>query len=98
MIQSEELKIFIIGSIIFSLNLFGYLLIWFDKRRSKRDGWRIPEKRFFKLAFFGGAIGIYLGMNRFRHKTKHNKFVYGIPILILLNIGAFYIIFLYLIK
>lgn len=96
MIQSEELKLILLGLII--INLFGYILVWFDKRRAKMGGWRVPEKRFFQLAFFGGAVGIYLGMNRFRHKTKHNKFVYGIPILILLNIGLFYIIFLYLIK
>lgn len=94
--QAEDLKLLLIGFLILLINLIGYILIWYDKRSSKRDGWRIPEKRFFRLAFFGGAIGIYLGMKQFRHKTKHNKFIYGIPGLILLNIGLFYLIYSYI--
>lgn len=94
--QAEDLKLLIIGFLILLINLIGYILIWYDKRSAKRDGWRIPEKRFFRLAFFGGAIGIYLGMKKFRHKTKHNKFIYGIPVLILSNIGLFYLIYSYI--
>lgn len=88
MVRFDDPKLFI-GLLILIINFIGYIMVWFDKRRAKRDGWRIPEKRFFKLAFLGGAIGIYWGMKRFRHKTKHNKFVYGIPLLIFVNIGLF---------
>jgi len=96
MIQSEDSKLIVIGLIIIVINIIGYTMVWFDKSRAKRGGWRIPEKRYFKLAFLGGSIGIYLGMKKFRHKTKHNKFVYGMPALILLNIGLFYLIYLYI--
>lgn len=94
--QTDELILIIFSIIILLINLLGYIMVWLDKRRAKRDEWRIPEKRFFKLAFLGGAIGIYFGMKQFRHKTKHSKFVYGIPILIFLNVGLFYLIYLYI--
>ena len=31
------------------------------------------------LAAVGGSIGAYAGMRVFHHKTRHNKFKYGVP-------------------
>ncbi len=77
------------------INSFGLLLMAFDKIKAKRKGWRVPELRFFMIALAGGALGIYLGMRAFRHKTKHTAFIYGIPVLILLNLGLLYYLSLY---
>ncbi|BAQ36386.1 hypothetical protein CBB2_3383 [Clostridium botulinum] len=46
------------------------------------------------IALLGGSIGSYVGMKIFRHKTKHSKFKYGIPFIILIQLC----IFLYLSK
>lgn len=49
-------------------------LMWKDKVRAVRHGWRISENTFFLLSLLGGFIGVYCGMKRFRHKTKHFSF------------------------
>lgn len=61
------------------INLFGFFQMFSDKRRAKKDKWRIPEKHLFLAAAIGGSIGSILGMQVFRHKTKHKSFVIGMP-------------------
>ena len=57
-----------------------------DKQRAKNNQWRIRERTLFLVAMIGGSIGIFLGMEVFRHKTKHKKFIFGIPIIMLVQI------------
>jgi uncharacterized membrane protein YsdA (DUF1294 family) len=33
-------------------------------------------------AVLGGSIGAWLGMQIFRHKTKHKKFTLGVPFIL----------------
>jgi len=68
------------------VNLFAYFLMWYDKRNAKKNKWRVPENRLFLAAAIGGCIGIWLGMQRFRHKTLHAKFKYGIPAIFIAQI------------
>ena len=65
----------------------------FDKYQAKNNNFRISEKCLFIVAFLFGGIGIYIGMYKFRHKTKHVKFTIGIPIVIIINILCIYYIF-----
>ena len=58
--------------ILFSaLSVLAILLYASDKRKAKRKRWLIPEKLLLGVGFFGGAVGALIGMNLFRHKTKH---------------------------
>ena len=59
-----------------------------DKRFAKTGHRRIPEKRLFLLALFGGAVGGLLGMYAFRHKTRHWYFVVGFWALTAVQLGA----------
>jgi uncharacterized membrane protein YsdA (DUF1294 family) len=68
------------------LNGYALLVMKADKEKAKRHQWRTPERRMFVLAFLGGAIGIYAGMQIFHHKTKHLRFLIFIPLLILWNL------------
>lgn len=52
-----------------------------DKRKAKKRKWRISEIKLFGIALSGGCFGIILGMYCFHHKTKHMKFVIGIPLI-----------------
>ena len=63
-----------------------------DKLFAKKDMRRIPEKKLFILAALLGAAGAWAGMRVFRHKTKHASFVYGIPLLALVNLAAVFFI------
>ena len=68
------------------INMAGFLLMGIDKRRAKHQAWRIPEKTLFLCAIAGGSLGTILGMNRFRHKTKHWYFKYGLPAILIVQI------------
>ena len=70
------------------ISLIGYLSMWLDKRKAIKGKYRIPEKTLFLIAILGGSIGSILGMQHFRHKTKHWYFKYGMPAILLLQIGA----------
>jgi uncharacterized membrane protein YsdA (DUF1294 family) len=76
-----------------ALNIFCLFLVGHDKKRAVRHQWRIPEKTFFLLAFGGGAVGTYLGMIFFRHKTKHFHFKWMIRFLMVLNGVVIYFLF-----
>lgn len=59
-----------------------------DKYRAKHEMWRISEKTLLLLALFGGAIGAYIGMKTFHHKTQHKKFTIIVPLLDLIQLAA----------
>lgn len=68
------------------MNIAGFITMGVDKKKSINRGWRIPERTLILVAFLGGAFGSFLGMNFFRHKTRHIKFIILIPLAILFNI------------
>ena len=68
------------------LNLLGFFFMHLDKERAKSGKWRIKESTLITIALLGGSIGSLLGMKVFRHKTKHNKFKYGIPFIIIVQV------------
>lgn len=70
----------------FTINLFTFLIMGIDKYKAIKNKWRIKEKTIFLMSLVGGSIGTYMGMKRFRHKTKKKIFTIGIPIIILINI------------
>ncbi|MEA0564929.1 DUF1294 domain-containing protein [Lysinibacillus irui] len=63
------------------LSIVLLILMGMDKSRAKKHEWRIAERTLFTLAIVGGAVGGVLGMYLFRHKTRHNSFAFGFPLL-----------------
>ncbi len=68
------------------INIIAFCLMYIDKQKAKKNKWRIKENTLIMSAILGGSIGALLGMNTFRHKTKHAKFKYGIPAILILQI------------
>ena len=68
------------------MSLIAFISYGADKRKSKKQKWRTPEKILLSLGFFGGAIGAIFGMKAFRHKTKHWYFKYGMPAILIIQI------------
>ena len=58
------------------------LLTVYDKCAAKTRGRRTPEKTLFLVALLGGSAAMYLCMLLIRHKTKHKRFMLGLPVLI----------------
>lgn len=80
---------------LLTINLLGLVYVGYDKKMARLQRRRIPEKRFFIIAFFGGAVGVIGGMRAFRHKTRHTTFVYGMPLMLMLNIIFCYLLLKY---
>ena len=68
------------------INIIAFATMGIDKRRAKKNKFRIPGKRLFFQAIIGGSGGTLMGMYHFRHKTKHREFVVGIPIIFFLQL------------
>ena len=84
-------EIFSIQNILLYLlviNIFGFFIMWLDKRKAKKGSWRIPEKTLFIVTALGGGIGTIAGMYTFRHKTQKLNFVIGFPFITILEIIA----------
>ncbi|HIT90294.1 MAG TPA: DUF1294 domain-containing protein [Candidatus Merdenecus merdavium] len=77
------------------INTIGFLSMGYDKYKAKKQLWRTKEKTLFFIAIIGGSVGSILGMQVFRHKTKHLSFTLGFPIIFLIQFAA---IFLYWIR
>lgn len=82
----------IIGLIII-MNATGFFIMGADKKRAKKNLYRISESTLWNVAFLGGAIGATAGMKHYRHKTKHAQFKYGLPLLAIIEAGIFVYIF-----
>ncbi len=69
------------------INLAAFVLMGLDKRKARKNLWRIPEKTLFLSAILGGSAGAIAGMYVFHHKTRHWYFVIGMPLILVIQIG-----------
>lgn len=70
---------------LLAINIFGFFIMWLDKRKAIKGSWRIPEKTLFIVTALGGGIGTIAGMYTFRHKTQKLNFVIGFPFITVLE-------------
>ena len=71
------------------LNISSFLITALDKAFSKMQGQsRVPEKVLLFMGLAGGAVGIWLSMRSFRHKTRKPVFKYFIPFMAVLHLIA----------
>lgn len=68
------------------VNLASFLIFRRDKLKARRSEWRTPEARLL-LAAFIGPYGAYFSMLKYRHKTKHAKFLL-VPLFLILQTGV----------
>ncbi|MBQ8157888.1 MAG: DUF1294 domain-containing protein [Prevotella sp.] len=77
---------------LIGLNIVTFFVYGIDKWKAKKSKWRIRETALLTLAVLGGSIGALLGMKVWHHKTKHLKFKYGLPLILLAQIAFIYLI------
>lgn len=80
----ETVKVLYILYLI-AFNTASFIMMGIDKNAAIKGNYRIPERTLMALAAFGGSLGAITGMLVFRHKTKHKKFVIGVPLLMVFN-------------
>jgi uncharacterized membrane protein YsdA (DUF1294 family) len=72
------------------VNVISFALMGIDKKRARNSQYRISEQTLWLSAIAGGVIGAIVGMNYFRHKTKHAAFKYGLPLLLAIEAALIY--------
>ena len=60
----------------------------YDKRAARKSSWRVKERTLLFVSLLGGSVAMFLTMCGIRHKTKHAKFMIGIPVIIILQIAT----------
>lgn len=75
-------------TLMIALNVLAFILMGLDKRNARAHKGRVPEKIFLAMAFVGGSAGVWLGMQIFRHKTKHTLFIVMIPLMVAVQVLA----------
>jgi len=80
---------FLYGILIYlaAINVAAFFLYGIDKWKAKRNKWRITEARLLWIAVAGGSIGALLGMKVWHHKTLHNKFRFGLPLILIFHLA-----------
>jgi uncharacterized membrane protein YsdA (DUF1294 family) len=74
----------ILAYIIF-INLLSVIVCIFDKLSAIKGSRRISERNLMLLSILGGSVFMFLTMQIIRHKTRHNKFMIGLPVVIMLQ-------------
>ncbi len=73
-----------------AVNLTGFTVCGADKRAAVKHKRRIRERTLLLLAFAGGALGVWLSMLVFHHKTKKLKFMVLVPLALVAQAAAVY--------
>ena len=68
------------------IGAFSVIITVYDKSAARKRKKRIPENFLMITAFCGGAIPMLITMKAIRHKTQHNKFMLGLPAIILIHL------------
>ena len=75
------------------INFIAVITTVVDKSNAKKHRWRVPENTLLLLTALGGSPAMLLTMYAIHHKTRHKKFMLGIPAIITLQILLVYYLF-----
>ena len=86
-------KKIILAVFVVIINIISFSLMGIDKKKAQKSKWRIKESTLLWWAFCLGGTGSFLGMQIFRHKTKHKKFIIFVPMCVIINIIVIILIY-----
>ena len=77
------------------ISIISIIVCIYDKKISKlkKVDLRIPESTLMILSAIGGSVAMFITMLLIRHKTKHFKFMFGIPVIIVIQAAAIFALF-----
>ena len=88
--NSENIKFLLLALLVylFIISLSAFIMTVYDKYAAKkRPERRVRESTLIAVGALGGAVVMLLTMLTIRHKTKHLKFMIGLPLIILAHIA-----------
>ena len=77
------------------ISIVSIIVCIYDKKISKKNRveLRTPEKSLLILSALGGSVAMFITMLIIRHKTKHFKFMVGIPVIMIIQAVAVWALF-----
>ena len=91
----ENLALSIFLAYIAIISIISVVVCIYDKKISKKNRveLRTPEKTLMLLSALGGSVAMFITMQIIRHKTKHVKFMLGIPLIIIVQAVIVFLLF-----
>ena len=84
--------LFILLIYLILINIFAVCITIYDKSRAIHHKWRVKESTLLLVSAFGGSVGMYFTMLLIHHKTKHLKFMVGIPAILIFELLAVFFV------
>ncbi len=69
------------------ISLAAVIMTISDKHRARKHRWRISEFTLLLVSALGGSVAMLLTMLLIHHKTRHLKFMLGIPLIIVAQVA-----------
>ena len=80
-----EIRWWLLSGWLVLLNLIAIIVTIHDKKQAQREGWRVRESTLLLIGALGGSPAMLLIMRKIRHKTRHAKFMVGLPVILVLQ-------------
>ena len=80
-----EIRWWLLAGWLVLLNLIAIIVTIHDKKQAQREGWRVRESTLLLIGALGGSPAMLLTMRKIRHKTRHAKFMVGLPVILVLQ-------------
>ncbi len=69
-----------------NISITGFVMMTIDKHNAIKHKKRISENTLILTACLGAALLMWISMYLIHHKTKHLKFVVGLPLITVIHI------------
>ncbi|HCG68265.1 MAG TPA: DUF1294 domain-containing protein [Clostridiales bacterium] len=87
-----RLPLLIAAAYLALISLISVIVTVYDKWAAKRrPSGRIRESSLIALSVVGGSAAMLLTMLIIRHKTRHPKFMIGIPLILIIQAALIYV-------
>ena len=77
---------------LIAISIIAIIITIYDKLCAIGRRWRVKENTLMLISALGGSLAMYITMLIIRHKTRHIKFMLGIPLIIIIQLIIFYYI------
>ena len=78
------------------LSLITFIVYGIDKTKAKKVKWRVKEARLLILSLIGGAMGGFIAMKKFRHKTTKEHWYFTFVNVLGIIIHLVVLVFIYI--
>lgn len=73
------------AGVLMVMSVVTFVVFAWDKRRARRQGWRVSEKTLHTLEWLGGWPGAWLAMRWLRHKSIKTSYRRRFALMVLLH-------------